>query len=86
MPINVDLIATALRRAVDDGAGVLVVDASFDLLKTVCGRVYVMKQGRITAEHRMDEFASGDRLVETYLSKEDDLPPQAPRGAVGGRQ
>jgi branched-chain amino acid transport system ATP-binding protein len=67
MPINVDLIATALRRAVEAGAGVLVVDASFDLLRTVCTRVYVMKQGRITGEHRLEEFATADRLVETYL-------------------
>jgi branched-chain amino acid transport system ATP-binding protein len=67
MPINVDLIATALRRAVDGGVGVLVVDASFQLLKTVCSRVYVMKQGRITGEHELDQFATADRLVETYL-------------------
>jgi branched-chain amino acid transport system ATP-binding protein len=67
MPINVDLIATALRRAVDQGVGVLVVDASFQLLKAVCSRVYVMKQGRITGEHELDQFATADRLVETYL-------------------
>jgi branched-chain amino acid transport system ATP-binding protein len=69
MPINVDLIAAALRRAVDEGMGVLVVDASFDLLKTVCSRMYVMKQGLITGEHRLDEFASADQLVVTYLQE-----------------
>jgi branched-chain amino acid transport system ATP-binding protein len=67
MPINVELIATALRKAVDGGVGVLVVDASFQLLKTVCSRVYVMKQGRITGEHQLDRFATADRLVEQYL-------------------
>jgi branched-chain amino acid transport system ATP-binding protein len=70
MPINVDLIAAALRRAVEEGTGVLVVDASFQLLKTVCSRVYVMKQGVITGEHRLDEFSTADRLVETYLKGE----------------
>jgi branched-chain amino acid transport system ATP-binding protein len=70
MPINVDLIAAALRRAVDEGVGVLVVDASFQLLQTVCSRVYVMKQGRITGEHELDEFSTADRLVETYLKGE----------------
>jgi branched-chain amino acid transport system ATP-binding protein len=69
MPINVELIGTALRRAVDGGVGVLVVDASFQLLKTVCSRVYVMKQGRITGEHQLDQFATADRLVETYLQE-----------------
>jgi ABC-type branched-subunit amino acid transport system ATPase component len=52
---------------VDQGVGVLVVDASFQLLKTVCSRVYVMKQGRITGEHELEQFATADRLVETYL-------------------
>jgi ABC-type uncharacterized transport system ATPase subunit len=55
---------------VEDGVGVLVVDSSFDLLKTVCSRLYVMKQGVITGEHRLDEFSSADRLVETYLKGE----------------
>ena len=70
MPINVSLIAAALERAVREGTGVLVVDASFQLLKTVCRRVYVMKQGIITGEHDLDEFATADRLVETYLKGE----------------
>jgi branched-chain amino acid transport system ATP-binding protein len=70
MPINVELIAAALLRAVGEGVGVLVVDSSFDLLRTVCSRLYVMKQGVITGEHRLDEFASADRLVETYLKGE----------------
>jgi len=70
MPINVELIAAALRRAVDEGVGVLVVDSSFDLLKRVCGRLYVMKRGLITGEHGLDEFSTADRLVETYLKGE----------------
>jgi branched-chain amino acid transport system ATP-binding protein len=67
MPINVDLIATALHRAVEAGMGVLVVDASFHLLKTVCSRMYVMKRGTITGERRLNEFATADELVATYL-------------------
>ena len=67
MPINVDLIASALRRAVETGMGVLVVDASFHLLKTVCSRMYVMKRGTITGERRLDEFSTADELVATYL-------------------
>jgi branched-chain amino acid transport system ATP-binding protein len=68
MPRNVDLIANALREAVTQGVGVLVVDASFDLLKTICTRLYVMKQGRITGSHEMAEFKSPDSLVATYLN------------------
>ena len=67
MPINVERIARALRKAVDEGIGVLVVDASFELLKRVCSRLYVMKRGRITGEHRLDDFSTADALVATYL-------------------
>jgi ABC-type branched-subunit amino acid transport system ATPase component len=70
MPINVELIARALRKAVDEGIGVFVVDASFHLLKAVCSRLYVMKRGRITGEHALSEFASADALVATYLKGE----------------
>jgi ABC-type branched-subunit amino acid transport system ATPase component len=70
MPINVDLIATALKKAVSDGVGVLVVDASFHLLKTVCSHLYVMKRGVITGEHGLDEFSTADQLVATYLKGE----------------
>jgi len=70
MPINVDLIARALRRAVDEGTGVLVVDASFHLLQTVCSRLYVMKRGVITGEYDLTEFATPDELVATYLKGE----------------
>jgi branched-chain amino acid transport system ATP-binding protein len=71
MPINVDLIAGALRRAVQEGIGVLVVDASYGLLKTVCERLYVMKRGRIAGEHRLDEFQAPEQLVSTYLKAEE---------------
>lgn len=70
MPRNVDRVADALRKAVKEGIAVLVVDASFHLLKTVCTRLYVMRQGRITGTHRLEEFPTPDRLVATYLKAE----------------
>jgi branched-chain amino acid transport system ATP-binding protein len=70
MPINVELIAQALNRAVLQGMGVLVVDASFHLLKTVCSRLYVMKRGVITGEHELRDLTSPEQLVATYLKGE----------------
>src|SRR6266481_1564179 len=70
MPINVDLISQALKRAILDGMGVLVVDASFHLLKTVCTPLYVMRRGLITGEHQLTEFRGPEELVATYLRKE----------------
>jgi branched-chain amino acid transport system ATP-binding protein len=71
MPINVDLIARALKRAVLQGMGMLVVDASFHLLKTVCSRLYVMKRGVITSEHELRDLSSPEQLFATYLKGED---------------
>lgn len=68
MPRNVDLIAQALRKAVAEGIGVLVVDASFHLLKTACSRLYVMKQGRIAGSHSMSEFATPASLVAKWIT------------------
>ena len=71
MPINVDLVAKALKKAVLAGMGVLVVDASFHLLKTVCSRLYVMKHGVITGEHELRDLQSPEQLVAIYLKGED---------------
>jgi ABC-type branched-subunit amino acid transport system ATPase component len=71
MPINVGLVAGAMKRAVDEGMGVLVVDASFHLLKTVCSRLYVMKRGVITGEHELGDLTSPEQLVASYLRGED---------------
>jgi ABC-type branched-subunit amino acid transport system ATPase component len=68
MPRNVDVVAEALHKAIEQGIGVLVVDASFQLLKTVCRRLYVMKQGRITGAYGLDEFPTADGLVAAYLT------------------
>lgn len=67
MPINVELIAVALDKARSQGVSVLVVDSSFDLLRTVCKRVYVMEQGLLTGEHQLAEFSTPGELVKTYL-------------------
>ena len=67
MPINVDLISRALQQAAATGMSILVVDASFELLRSVCGRLYVMEQGLITGEHRLSEFSTPADLVKTYL-------------------
>ena len=47
MPMNVERIAGALTRARGTGTSILLVDASPDLLREVCGRLYRMEQGLI---------------------------------------
>jgi branched-chain amino acid transport system ATP-binding protein len=67
MPINVDLVASALVRATSAGLGVLLVDASFDLLRAVCARLHVMDNGSLMGSYSPNDFASPDELAATYL-------------------
>jgi branched-chain amino acid transport system ATP-binding protein len=67
MPLNVDLITDALVKATEIGLSVLVVDASFDLLRRACSRLYIMDRGLLIGMHRPEEFHSPDELAATYL-------------------
>ena len=70
MPLNVELITRALLKATDAGVSVLVVDASFDLLRAMCRRLHVMDRGRLIATYRPEEFSTPDQLAATYLGAE----------------
>lgn len=68
MPIAVEMIGAALTRATQTGVGVVVVDASFDLVKETCSRLYAMDRGLLVGEYRPGDFASPDALAQTYLA------------------
>lgn len=67
MPLNVELVTDAIVHATGSGSSVLVVDASFDLLRRACSRLYVMDRGAIVGSYCPDEFRSPDELAATYL-------------------
>jgi branched-chain amino acid transport system ATP-binding protein len=67
MPVNVELIAQALKKATQDGLSILVVDASFDLVRTVCARMYAMDRGVLVGMYRPAEFSSPEQLAATFL-------------------
>lgn len=67
MPANVELITNALVTATDGGMTVLVVDSSFDLLRTLCTRLYAMDRGVLIGTYAPGEFASPDDLAATML-------------------
>jgi branched-chain amino acid transport system ATP-binding protein len=67
MPVNVELIAQALKKATQDGVGILVVDASFDLIRTSCTRMYAMDRGQLIGTYRPADFSSPEMLAATYL-------------------
>ncbi len=69
MPANVELITNALVTATQSGMTVLVVDSSFDLLRTLCARLYAMDRGVLIGTYRPAEFNSPDDLAATMLGE-----------------
>ena len=69
MPANVELITHALVTATEAGMTVLVVDSSFDLLRTLCARMYAMDRGILIGTYKPGDFASPDDLAATMLGE-----------------
>jgi branched-chain amino acid transport system ATP-binding protein len=69
MPANVDLITSALLTATRGGMTVLVVDSSFDLLRTLCTRMFAMDRGLLIGTYAPSDFTSPDELASTMLGE-----------------
>lgn len=69
MPANVELITNALLTATAEGMTVLLVDSSFDLLRTLCARMYAMDRGLLIGTYRPSDFSSPDELAATMLGE-----------------
>ena len=69
MPANVELITNALVTATESGMTVLVVDSSFDLLRTLCARLYAMDRGALIGTYHPSDFSSPDELAATMLGE-----------------
>jgi branched-chain amino acid transport system ATP-binding protein len=69
MPANVELITNALITATHTGMTVLVVDSSFDLLRTLCARLYAMDRGVLIGTYRPSDFSTPDDLAATMLGE-----------------
>jgi branched-chain amino acid transport system ATP-binding protein len=69
MPANVELVAHALLTATTEGMTVLVVDSSFDLLRTLCSRMYAMDRGVLVGTYKPSDFSSPDELAATMLGE-----------------
>jgi len=69
MPANVELITHALLTATQQRMTVLVVDSSFDLLRTLCSRLYAMDRGVLVGTFAPADFSSPDELTATMLGE-----------------
>jgi len=55
--------------ATSAGMTVLVVDSSFDLLRTLCARMYAMDRGVLVGMYQPSDFNSPDDLAATMLGE-----------------
>ena len=58
-----------LRRIVDDGVGMLLVDHDMSLVLAVCDYVYVLEFGRLIAEGPPERIRTDDRVITAYLGE-----------------
>jgi ABC-type branched-subunit amino acid transport system ATPase component len=68
-PLVVNRLLSAVRRAADDGVGVLLVEQHISKVLDIADRVYVLRRGRVELAGRADELRG--RLAEiesSYLS------------------
>lgn len=61
-----------LRRLVDEGTSLLLVDHDMGLVLGVCDRIYVLDLGRVIAEGTPDEIRNSPQVIEAYLGEESD--------------
>ncbi|MDD5954743.1 MAG: ABC transporter ATP-binding protein [Firmicutes bacterium] len=61
-----------LRKAVDSGMGVVLIEHSMDMVMSVCDRITVLSFGRVIAEGLPYEIANNKQVIEAYLGGDDD--------------
>ena len=60
-------LGEVLRRVVDQGTSILLVDHDMALVLGVCDHLYVLDFGRLVAEGPPDEVRADPRVVAAYL-------------------
>lgn len=73
-------LGSTLRRIVDDGTSLLLVDHDMGLVLSACDRIYVLDLGRLIAVGTPEEIRSSPAVIEAYLGA-DDAAPSAPAPA-----
>jgi ABC-type branched-subunit amino acid transport system ATPase component len=61
------VLGEAIRRVVDHGTSVLLVDHDMGLVLGICDRVYVLEFGAVIAHGTASEIRTNERVIEAYL-------------------
>jgi branched-chain amino acid transport system ATP-binding protein len=64
-----DELAGAINEIVDSGVSMIIVDQDIELLLAVCGRLYLVEQGRVSLETKRGEQLSEEDVLEMYFGK-----------------
>lgn len=62
-----DRVCDLLRKALDQGIGVVLIEHSMDMIMSVCDRITVLNFGRVIAEGEPHEIANNKQVIEAYL-------------------
>jgi branched-chain amino acid transport system ATP-binding protein len=60
-------LGTQLRRIVDAGTPVLLVDHDMGLVLSVCDRIHVLEFGQLIATGTPEEIRTSDEVIAAYL-------------------
>ena len=63
-------LGTRLRRIVEDGTTIFLIDHDMGLVLTVCDYLYVIEFGRIIAEGTPAEIRTNERVIAAYLGEQ----------------
>jgi branched-chain amino acid transport system ATP-binding protein len=70
--VNAQLLDTIVARILDinrQGVTLLVIEHNMDVIIRLCGRVFVMAEGRLLAEGPPRDIARDPRVIEAYLGR-----------------
>lgn len=62
-----DRVCDLLRKALEQGIGVVLIEHSMDMIMSVCDRITVLNFGRVIAEGEPNEIANNKQVIEAYL-------------------
>ena len=64
-----DELAQAITEIADSGVTMIVVDQDIELLREICGRLYLVEQGRVSLETERGESIAQEDVLEMYFGK-----------------